>query len=107
MIALLEDQARITEGQKPLPLNFKAKDDQQHVKTKDIKFDSLLARPGPLPRFIQRKVEDSNLLTTPMAADPKESLQALVDLVGENLKEHLHIPDANENEQSVSTRSGI
>lgn len=100
--ALLEDQARISERQKPVSLKPKLEEGQRVIKTKDIKFDPVLAHPGSLPRFIPQRVEESGTLAKTaqlvQSDDLPESLQSLVDLVGEHFKDKLTMPNAEEDD---------
>lgn len=81
------------------------------MKTKDIKFDPLLAHPGPLPKFIPHRVQESNTLAKSaqliQSDDISESLSSLVDLVGEHLKDKLTIPEGHEDSVSATRILGL
>ncbi|BEI83044.1 hypothetical protein CcaverHIS002_0309120 [Cutaneotrichosporon cavernicola] len=105
---MLEEHARATEGQAVQP----NKEEQPNVaagqrvlRTKDITFDPLLGTPPHLPQPQQQptpgtpakasaKAEPTMALVSEgKQVDVPESLQSLVDLVGEHLQNKLRIPN--------------
>lgn len=103
-VALLEDHARMTEGQAP---NAQQPPLPPHrtLKTKEVRFSPVLRRPedNPPPAALaqlEQKEEGQFALRGPNGEqqDVPASLQSLVDLVGEHLQDKLHLPGAQGDE---------
>ncbi len=114
MIAMLEEHARATEGQAVQPKQEEeptAQAGQRVLRTKDIAFDPLLGMPPQPPQPPQQAQQKQPTPGTKAAApnaepttalvqdgkevDVPQSLQSLVDLVGEHLQNKLSIPNGD------------
>ncbi|KLT42038.1 hypothetical protein CC85DRAFT_328596 [Cutaneotrichosporon oleaginosum] len=114
--ALLEEHARATEGQTVQPKSEEeptAGPGQRVLRTKDITFDPLLgnpphlAQPQQTPQAQQQQTTStrakapsnathtSALVHNGKEVDVPQSLQSLVDLVGEHLQDKLSIPNGD------------